>query len=528
MLRKNVKLIKRFKEISTTLSKLGFYNTYEYFQILFGFEIDESKRPQKIREALEKLGPSFIKLGQVLSTRPDIIPQEIIKELIKLQDKVAPIDFEIIHEILKRNYREKLNEIFSYIDPEPLASASISQVHVGYLQTGEKVAIKVRRPGLKELINLDAELMLKLVRFLERHSESVKELNLKALIHQFKRTTLREANLLIEAQNIQIFRKNFENYPQFYVPKCYTELTHEEILVTEFIEGIKISEKEKLIEKGFSLKKLSEELTDAYFKMVFTDGIYHADPHPGNIFIMEDGRICAVDYGMISRLPKEKKRLFYDYIIAVTTLNVNLAMHFYEGLNMITPKTDIMDLEQDVEAFLEKYYNKQLDEINLKDMILEVIDIVRNNHLRLPMEISYLGKTAINLEGTVRELYPEFNPTKRLRKFISLSTKDYIKEKLLEFKTATELYYYGIFKLENLYRLLIRERMTFSIIFKDLEELQEFYRLQVQKIAFAIVFIGLLISAGIFFLAEKNTVGDIILVMAVIVGFLTVYRILRF
>ncbi|ACO04424.1 MAG TPA: AarF/ABC1/UbiB kinase family protein [Persephonella sp.] len=528
MFRKNIRLLKRFKEISTTLSKLGFYNVYEYFQLLFGLEIDETKRPKRLREALEKLGPSFIKLGQVLSTRPDLVPQEVIKELIKLQDKVAPIEFETIEKILIRNYGEDLDRIFSYIDPEPLASASISQVHTGYLQTGEKVAIKIRRPGLKELINLDSELMLILVRFLERHSKTVKELNLPALIHQFKRTTLREANLLIEAQNIQIFRKNFENYPQFYVPKCYTSLTHEEILVTEFIEGIKISETEELVKRGFSLKKLSEELTDAYFKMVFVDGIYHADPHPGNIFVMDDGRICAVDYGMISRLPKEKKRLFYDYIIAVTTLDVNLAMHFYEGLNMITPKTDIMELEQDVETFLEKYYNKQLDEIDLKEMVLEVIDIVRNNHLRLPMEISYLGKTAINLEGTVRSLYPEFNPTKRLRKFITLSTKDYIKEKLLELKTATELYYYGIFKLENIYRLLIRERLTFSIIFKDLEELQEFYRFQTQKIAVAIVFIGLLISSGIFFLAGKTALGDIILVFAILFGLFSLYKIFRF
>ncbi len=528
MLRKNFKLLKRFKDISSTLSKLGFYNVYEYFQLLFGIEIDESKKPQKLREALEKLGPSFIKLGQVISTRPDLIPQEVIKELIKLQDKVSPIEYDVIEDILKKNYGEDLYKIFSYIDPKPIASASISQVHVGFLNSGEKVAIKVRRPGLKELITLDSELMLILVRFLEKHSKVVKDLNLQSLIHQFKRTTLREANLLIEAQNIQIFRKNFEDYPQFYVPKCYTDYTREEILITEFIEGVKISNTEELKSKGFDLKKISEELTDAYFKMVFKDGIYHADPHPGNIFVMNDGRICAVDYGMISRLPKEKKRLFYDYILAVTTLDINLAMNFYEGLNMITPKTDIMELEQDVESFLEKYYNKQLDEIDLKEMVLEVIEIVRNNHLRLPMEISYLGKTAINLEGTVRSLNPEFNPTKRLKKFLTLTTKDYIKEKVSEFKTATQLYYYSIFKLENIYRLLIRERLTFSIIFKDVEELQEFYRLQQQKLVTAILFIGLLISSGIFFIAEMTAIADILLVLSIIMGIITIYKILRF
>jgi ubiquinone biosynthesis protein len=527
MFRKKVKLAKRFIEISKTLSSLGFSNVYDYFKALLGIEIDEEAQPRRIREALEKLGPSFIKLGQVLSTRPDLVPQSVIQELIKLQDKVAPIEFEIIEEILKRNYGDKLWDIFSYIDPKPIASASISQVHVGYLQTGEKVAVKVRRPNLKEMIELDAQLMLTIIDFLEKHSKTVKEFNIKGVIYQFKRTTLNEADFEIEAQNIKIFQENFKDYPDFYVPKCFEDISSSEILITEFIEGTKISNIQVLKEKGFDLKSLAERLTDAYFKMVFKDGVYHADPHPGNLFVLDDGRICAVDYGMVAFLSKTKKRYFFDYIVAVTTLDINLAIQFYEGFNMFTPYTDFSNFEADLQFFLEKYHNKKLEEIDLKEMILDIIEFVRTNKLRLPTDIAYLGKAAINLEGTVRELDPSFNPTQRLKKFITTSTKEYIIEKLGEVRDSAELAFYAIFKLENAYRLLIRERISIQVIFKDLEELQQFYKNQIHKIVYAIVFIGLLLSIPFFKQTGFTWEVDVLFVMAVFFGAVLFYKIFK-
>jgi ubiquinone biosynthesis protein len=528
MFKKKIKLLKRFKEITLTLSKLGFYNIYEYFKLLLGLEVEPGAKPRKIREALEKLGPSFIKLGQILSTRPDIVPVYIIDELIKLQDRVAPIDFEIIEETLRRNYGDKLDEIFSYIDPEPLASASISQVHVGYLKTGEKVAVKVRRPDLEEIIQLDSELMYMVVDFLERHFEDVKDFNLKGVIHQFKRTTLQEADFSIEAQNIKIFQENFKNYPGFKVPNCFFDISTPEVLITEFIDGTKISEVETLKEKGLDPVDIAVRLTDAYFKMVFRDGIYHADPHPGNLFVLDDGTIVAVDFGMIAFLSKTKMKYFFDYIIAVTTLDLNLAIQFYEGFNMFTPKTDFANFEADLQFFLEKYHNKRLDEINLKEMIEDIIGFIRENHLKLPNDIAYLGKAALNLEGTVRKLHPTFNPTERLRNFIGVSTKDYLKEKASEIRDAAELYFYLIFKIENLYRLLIRERTTFQIVFKDIEELQKFYRYQTGKIALAIIFVGMLASSALFYSAGKETLAITVLVISVFVGLISFYRVFRF
>ncbi|WP_457643251.1 ABC1 kinase family protein [Persephonella sp.] len=528
MFKKKLKLAKRAKEISVTLSKLGFYNIYEYFKLLFGLEVDPEAKPRKIREALERLGPSFIKLGQILSTRPDIVPVYIIDELIKLQDKVAPFDYRIVEEILKRNYGDRLWEIFSQIEKKPIASASISQVHVGYLKTGEKVAVKVRRPELRELIELDSELMYMVVDFLERHFKGVKEFNLKGVIHQFKRTTLQEADFTIEAQNIKIFQENFKDYKGFKVPKCYEDISTSEVLITEFIEGVKISEVELLKKKGLDPVDIARRLTDAYFKMVFKDGVYHADPHPGNLFVLDDGTIVAIDFGMIAFLSKTKKKYFFDYIIAVTTLDLNLAIQFYEGFNMFTPYTDFSNFESDLQFFLEKYHNKRLDEINLREMIEDIIGFIRENHLKLPTDIAYLGKAALNLEGTVRKLDPTFNPTERLKNFVGTSTKDYLIEKAYELRDAVELSFYLIFKLEHIYRLLIRERITYQIVFKDLDELMKFYKIQTGKIALAVLFVGLLTASALFFIAEKETTGYILLVISFFIGLISFYRVLRF
>jgi ubiquinone biosynthesis protein len=243
VLNKKLKLYKRFKDITLELSKLGIYNIYDYFKALFGIETDPSLGPQRIRETLEKLGPSFIKLGQVLSIRPDIVPQSVILELINLQDNVKPVDFEIIKNIIEKELNQKIEEVFTYVDPNPIGSASIAQVYKGVLKTGEAVAIKVKRPNLEELISLDAEVFYKVISFLERHSKTVKDLNLKSVIYQYKFTTLREADFEIEASNIQTFRKNFENFNEkFYIPKYYPQYSTKNILVLEFIEGKKINQ----------------------------------------------------------------------------------------------------------------------------------------------------------------------------------------------------------------------------------------------------------------------------------------------
>ncbi|RUM61472.1 MAG: AarF/ABC1/UbiB kinase family protein [Persephonella sp.] len=524
MLKRKLKLYKRAKDISTTLISLGFYNIYEYFKLLFGIEVDESVKPQKIREALEKLGASFIKLGQVLSTRPDIVPSEIIQELIKLQDKVPPVPYEKIKEILHRNYGDRLNEIFLYIDREPIASASISQVHIGYLKTGEKVAIKIKRPNLEELINLDTQLLIGIINFLEKHSKTVKELNLKGVINQFKKTTLKEADFSIEAQNIKIFRNNFKNHPYFCIPKVYDDISTKEILVMEFVEGVKVSDTEKLKELGINTKDIAIKLTDAFFKMVFKDGFYHADPHPGNIMILKNKKICLLDFGMVARLTPKERSAFNDYITAVLTFDLNLAMQFYEKLNMLTPKTDIEGLQKDIEVFIEKYYNKRLEDINLKEMVLEVIEIVRENKLRLPVGIAYLGKTAINLEGTVRVLDSSFNPTERLQIFIKKSIGDLLKEKLKESRTALELYYNLIFKTEDIYRQLIRERLTFSIVFKELEDHLEFISNQIKKLSYSILSVGFFMSSALFYVADREKIGNIIFVLGIIFLLLFLYK----
>lgn len=528
MLKNKLKLYKRFKEITLELSKLGIYNIYEYFKVLFGLEVDETIKPQKIRETLERLGPSFIKLGQVLSIRPDIIPQSIIRELIKLQDRVKPIDFEIIKQIIESEYGKPLEDVFSEIDPTPIGSASISQVYRGRLKTGEEVAVKVKRPGLEELINIDAQLFLKIISFIEKHSKTVKELDLKSVIHQYRHMTLREADFEIEANNIQTFRENFKDYDKrFYIPKYFPQFSTRNVIVLEFLEGFKVNSKQDLEKNNLNGKQIAEIITDAYYKMVFKDGFYHADPHPGNFIIKSDGTVCLVDFGMVGTLSKDKKRLLYEHIFAVINKNTELALRFYEGMDMITPKTDLDKLQSYVDFFVDKYYNKTLSNINLKDMVLEIIELVRECNLKLPTSLAYLGKAAIGLDGVIRVLDETFNPTERLTTFLTKSFTDNLKE-FMDTMTETASFYYHLPpKLDRFMRLLDIERLTLRIVIKDIDEFKEFYKKQTNKLFLAIITTGMFISSGIFYNAEKNTLGDFSFTVAVFFTILLIYYLIR-
>lgn len=522
MFNKNLKLYKRFKEISFELSKLGIHNIYSYFKTLFGIEIDPSIGPKKIRETLEKLGPSFIKLGQILSIRPDIVPQSIIVELIKLQDSVKPVDFEIIKKIIEEDLNAPIEEIFDYIDTNPIGSASISQVYKGRLKNGKEVAIKVKRPNSEELINLDAEIFSNLITFLEKHIKSVKKLNLKSVISQYKYTTLREADFDIEASNILTFKKNFENFNEkFYIPNVYTEFSTKNVLVLEYIEGKKISEVSLPSEK---LKEIAILITDAYYKMVFNDGFYHADPHPGNLIIKNDGTVVLLDFGMVGTLSREKRKLLYEHIFAVVNKNKSLAMNFYEGMEMITPKTDLDKLESFVEVFIDKYYNKTLANINLKNMVLEIIELVRECKLKLPTTLAYLGKASIGLDGLIRQLDPSFNPTERLSKFLRKSLKEYIQEKFDEVINIVNFYYNLSFKLDKIIKLLNIERLTVRIIFKDLEEIKEYHKNQVNKIVLSILFFSFLISSSILYLSNNHQLVTFYQYLSFILFAIIVYK----
>lgn len=528
MLKRKLKLYRRFKEITLELSKLGIYNIYEYFKALFGIETEEDIRPQKIRESLENLGPSFIKLGQILSIRPDIIPQSIIRELIKLQDSVKPIPFEEIKIFIEKEYQKPLEDIFAEIDPQPIGSASISQVYRGRLKSGEHVAIKVKRPYLEELINTDAELFIKIISFIEKHSKIVKDLDLKSVIQQYKQTTLREADFEIEANNITTFRENFKDFSEkFYIPKHYPEFSTKNILILEYVEGFKITSSEDIKRYCLKGKELAELITDAYYKMVFKDGFYHADPHPGNFIITKEGKVCLVDFGMIGTLSKEKKKLLYEHIFAVISKNTELAMNFYEGMGMITPKTDLDKLQTYVEFFVDKYYNKTLANINLKDMVLEIIDLVRECNLKLPTSLAYLGKASIGLDGVIRVLDETFNPTERLTKFLTKTFKDQLKDLIEDTSNTFNFYYHLPLRLDKLIKTLEIERLTFRVIFKDFEEIKEFYKKQTDRIVFAILSSGFIISSSLFYTGKKEDLADISLTIGFIFLTVLIYRLIR-
>jgi len=230
---------------------------------------------------------------------------------------------------------------------------------------------------------------------------------------------------------------------------------------------------------------------------------------------------------MVGTLSEEKKRLLYEHIFAVVNKNKTLAMNFYEGMGMISPKTDLEKLESLVEVFIDKYHNKTLQNINLKEMVLEIIELVRECNLYLPTTLAYLGKASIGLDGLIRYLDPNFNPTERLTKFLTKSTKDYIKEKFEEAMDIANFYYNLSFKLDRIIKTLNIERLTFRVIFKDVEELQEFYKNQINKIVLAIIFFAFLASSALFHLSNQHSIANLMLYIAVFMFVILLYKIVR-
>ena len=301
---KKLENLKRVKYIVSILTKQGFgyfierLNLKRYIpfkeRIKLGKEKKEKKSaPVRLRLALEELGPTFVKFGQLLSTRPDIIPEDFIKELSKLQDNVPPFSYRQVEEQIKKELGKPINEIFLYFDKKPIASASIGQVHEAKLKNGKKVAVKVQRPDIEKTINEDLDILTFFADIVDKHMPKFKIYNPKGLVEEFKKTIKKELNYRIEANNICRFYQNFKDSKTVVVPKVYQEYSTKKVLTMSFIEGTKISELWRIKEKWLNKKVIAKNGANAFFKQILIDGFFHADPHPGNIFVLKNN-VCLL------------------------------------------------------------------------------------------------------------------------------------------------------------------------------------------------------------------------------------------
>jgi len=373
---------------------------------------------QRFRMALEELGPSFIKLGQLASTRPDLVPPEACAEFEKLQDTVPAFPFNQVREIVESELGRPLEVLFKEFDETPVASASVSQVHRAVLPDGTAAAVKVQRPGIRRTIEVDLEIMLHLAELMERHIYGMETLNPVGIVREFSRTIKRELNFGIEAGNIERFARNFRSDTTIYVPKVYRHLSTDKVLVMEFVEGIKVSSLDTLAEANLNLELIADRGADLILKQIFEHGFFHADPHPGNILVLPDNVICLLDYGMMGTLTGRNKEYLGDLIAGIVRRNARQMTRSLLRLSQLENAENVESLEADIADFVEQHLYRPLKDIRMGILLTQLVQLLIRHNLKLPPVFYLLDKALITVEGNGRKLSPEFDIIKHMEPFV--------------------------------------------------------------------------------------------------------------
>lgn len=370
--------------------------------------------PRRLRAMFEELGPSFIKFGQVLSCRPDLLPIEYARELCKLTDSVASFPFEQAKDIIERDLGAPLASLFTAFDPVPVAAASIAQVHKATLLDGSRVMVKVQRPNIDRTIDRDISILRGIAHLMEAYVPEIAVHNPRGIVDEFSRTIHRELDFFIEAANAARLRRNFEGSPLLYVPLVYSQLTTKHVLVLERIEGIRIDDFKRIDREGFDRRQIAKRGADAFFKMVLQDGFFHGDPHPGNIFILPDGRLGLVDFGIMGRVTEENMEYFGNVIIAIVNHDFDKLVDQYVNIGFLTDqKVDLvklrLELREELAEFLEPYYGMTVKQLDLGAYLEHLTQISIRFKLRMPQNLYLVNKTLLTIEGLLRQLDPDFN-----------------------------------------------------------------------------------------------------------------------
>jgi ubiquinone biosynthesis protein len=429
--------LNRYRHILAVLLKHGFGEMVESLKIdqylEVGLQLVSKKRspreepltrPQRVRLALEELGPTYIKLGQVLSTRPDLIPVEFIEELSKLQDSVPPFPFDEAEAIIQRELGAPSSEVFDHIDMEPAASASIGQVHRARLKNGEAAAVKIQRPGIRAVIEVDLEIMLHLATLAERHVEELALHKPVKIVEEFARTLEKEIDFRIEAANVDRIAQSFLGDPTVYIPAVFRELSTACILTTEFIDGIKISNIDQLDAAGYDRRLLCSRGADIVLKQVFHHGIFHADPHPGNIFALPGNVICLLDFGMVGVVDRQTREMFVELVDSVVRRNEAHAAQVLLQLTSWEQQPDLRQLERELSDFMGRHLYRPLKDIEVGKLLQDLLEISTRFHLRLPPDIFLMLKAVSTVETVARQLDPEFDMIAQAAPFIEQALMD--------------------------------------------------------------------------------------------------------
>ncbi|MGN8646084.1 ABC1 kinase family protein [Gracilibacillus sp. HCP3S3_G5_1] len=421
MFRKQMRHIRRYRQIAVAFSRNGFgyivkeLGLDQLFSLPRRFLVKRVDRKQskttgeRIRNFLEELGPTFIKMGQLASTRPDLIPDGIIKELENLQDRLSPVPFAEIKRLIEGELGASITDLFKEFNEQPIGVASIGQVHLAVLQSGEKAAVKVKRPNIEKTIHTDLEILYELAKRAENRTKWGAHYQVTNIIDEFSKAIKDELDFISEGRNAELIRQQFRDDANIVIPKIYWEYSTDKVLVMEYLDGWKINNIQALEENGYDPKKLADRMVQAVFLQIFKEGFFHADPHSGNIVVLSGGRIAFLDFGMTGRLSPEMKKHLASLIMALAKQNTDDIVQAIKKMGVVPEQVNLHELKGDIDQFTIKYYGVPLSEISLGEAITDLFLVANKHSIEIPTDLTIIGKTLLTLEGVVERLDPKLS-----------------------------------------------------------------------------------------------------------------------
>lgn len=553
-LRRRYKDILRLRQILSVFFKYGFYQFIEQVnlarfipfrkRILEKFPYIDRAFPERLRHAFEELGPSFIKLAQILSARPDLITKAYADEFKKLQDEVPPFRFEEVRTIIQEELGAPLEEIFKEFEVRPIAAASIAQVHGATLKSGESVVVKIQRPRIKEIIETDIDIMRFIAELMDRYMPEAEFFNPKGIVEEFSKTVRKELNFREEARNLNRFRRNFEGHKYIYIPRLYPEYLTEKVIVMERIDGIRIDRVSEIEKLGFDRSHIARIGLEAYLKMIFEDGYFHADPHPGNIFIMPDGRIGLVDFGIVGHLTPELMESLAQAFISLVKRDFDSLIEQYIDLGFVSEEVDIESFRRDFKAdlmdFLVPLYGASISEINFTEYLDTLTHLAIKHKLKIPSDFLLVNKSLLILDSIARELDPSFNFISVAEPYASKLIRSRYNLQRLYDRTRRNLDEFTAFltatpkQLRLLFRKALRDELNFKITHIGLERLMRDLDRSTNRLSFSIIVAALILGSSILTLSsvggkifDMPLLGAIGFLMAFVLGLWLLISIIR-
>ncbi|OGR61550.1 MAG: ABC transporter [Desulfobacula sp. RIFOXYB2_FULL_45_6] len=514
---KRYRHLMRYQQIIGVILKYGFENIIHAMNIdryiesglqLIPFvtrseKVEKLSKNQRIRMALEELGPTFIKMGQVLSSRPDLIPLGLLNELSKLQDHVPPFDFEHVRTIIESEFGLPYDQVFTSMEETPFASASIGQVHRARINNNDPVAVKIQRPGIRKIIEIDLEIIHHLASIMENNIEEAAIFNPVRIVEEFARTLEKELDYSIEASSMERMALQFKDDRTIHIPGVFTSESSERVLTMEYINGIKADDIIAIDAAGLDRKLITRRGADFIMKQVFEHGFFHADPHPGNIFIMEKNRICPVDFGMTGFVDKTTREIFVDLIHSIAVNNDKLTARLLCELTEYEIQPDLSRLEKDVSLFVSLHLSKALKDIKTAKMLNRFLELCAVHKLRIPPDFFLMMKAFISIEGVARLLDPEFDMISHAIPYVTAAKyRKFKPSRIAEDVMGLARESYRLLRnlpgdAVEIMRLTKSGKLSFSIKIENLDKLLNNQDQTSNRISFSIIIAALILGSAI-------------------------------